>query len=528
MPRGTQMINGVEYVFETKAKWNPDKKYGTHSRRYIGKMVDGVFVPNKRYQLEKELKEVKKPGPVPTRRSERLFCGATMLLDSIGEKLGIREDLEKCFPQDYKKILSLAYFLLLEDHSPLSRFPRWAMLHRHPYGKIISSPRSSELFAALDEDSQQRFFHLQMQRRMEHEYLAYDITSISSYSELIRFVKYGKNKEHDALPQINLALLYGESSRLPVYYRSLPGNISDVTTVKRLIDELGYLSIEKVKIILDRGFYSEDNINGLLSHHYKFLISVKTSLRLVQTMLDEVRESLPTRQYYNSNFRLYCTSRTIAWPYEERKARLGEVESGTRRMYLHLYYDDERAMEERTAFNILLDSLEAELKEGIRNPEHETLYQKYYEVTQTPVRGVTLNPKQEAIDKVERNYGYFGLLSNDIKNPLEALRIYRTKDLVEKAIANLKERLSARREGVSSESNLSGKLFVQFIALMYLSSIDKVMDDQGLYKSYTLTQLLDELDVIECYSYPGHTEKIGEMTKKQKELYEVFGVPLLA
>ncbi|HNV19971.1 MAG TPA: transposase, partial [Rectinema sp.] len=309
------------------------------------------------------------------------------------------------------------------------------MLHRHPYGKIISSPRSSELFAALDEDSQQRFFHLQMQRRMEHEYLAYDITSISSYSELIRFVKYGKNKEHDALPQINLALLYGESSRLPVYYRSLPGNISDVTTVKRLIDELGYLSIEKLKIILDRGFYSEDNINGLLSHHYKFLISVKTSLRLVQTMLDEVRESLPTRQYYNSNFRLYCTSRTIAWPYEERKARLGEVESGTRRMYLHLYYDDERAMEERTAFNILLDSLEAELKEGIRNPEHETLYQKYYEVTQTPVRGVTLNSKQKAIDKVERNYGYFGLLSNDIKDPLEALRIYRTKDLVEKAIA---------------------------------------------------------------------------------------------
>jgi DNA-binding GntR family transcriptional regulator len=39
---------------------------------------------------------------------------------------------------------------------------------------------------------------------------------------------------------------------------------------------------------------------------------------------------------------------------------------------------------------------------------------------------------------------------------------------VEKAIGNLKERLSARREGVSSESHLSGKLFVQFIALMYL------------------------------------------------------------
>jgi hypothetical protein len=63
---------------------------------------------------------------------------------------------------------------------------------------------------------------------------------------------------------------------------------------------------------------------------------------------------------------------------------------------------------------------------------------------------------------------------------------------------------------------------------MYLSSIDKVMHDQGLYKTYTLTQLLDELDVIECYSYPGHIEKTGEMTKKQKELYEAFGVTLPA
>jgi len=189
-------------------------------------------------------------------------------------------------------------------------------------------------------------------------------------------------------------------------------------------------------------------------------------------------------------------------------------------MYLHLYYDDERAMEQRARFNLL--------REGIRIPDHETLYQKYYELTQTPVRRVKLNPKQEAITEVEQNYGYFGLLSNDIKDPLEALKIYRTKDLVEKAIGNLKERLSARREGVSSESNLSGKLFVQFIALMYLSSIDKVMHDQGLYKTYTLTQLLDELDVIECYSYPGHIEKTGEMTKKQKELYEAFGVTLPA
>lgn len=70
--------------------------------------------------------------------------------------------------------------------------------------------------------------------------------------------------------------------------------------------------------------------------------------------------------------------------YEERKARLGEVESGTRRMYLHLYYDDERAMEEKDGPLIycLIASKQSSKKAfGILSMRHST--KKYYEVTQT-------------------------------------------------------------------------------------------------------------------------------------------------
>src|SRR5690606_41894046 len=50
-------------------------------------------------------------------------------------------------------------------------------------------------------------------------------------------LKMGKNKEGDRLPQFNLALLFGEESGLPFYYRKLPGNITDVKTIKRLMQE---------------------------------------------------------------------------------------------------------------------------------------------------------------------------------------------------------------------------------------------------------------------------------------------------
>ncbi len=524
MPRGTQIIKGTEYVFESDSKWNADKGYGTHKRTYIGKMVDGAFVPNAKYQLREAQDEAKRRGPAPNTASTRLFCGATALLDAIGEKLGITDDLKTCFPDSWRQMLSIAYFLILEDRNPLSRFTRWATTHRHPFGENIASQRSSELFGSIGEDAKQRFFLAQTRRRMETEYLAYDTTSISSYSTMIKQVRYGKNKDHERLPQINLALLFGQDSRMPVCYRKLAGNISDVSTVRKLLADVAFLSFDKVKLVMDRGFYSEDNINALYQHHFKFLIAVKKSLGLVQGVLDEVRDSMLSRTSYDSVFKINYHSRTVAWSYRETKKRSGKVETGERRLYLHLYHNGQKAFDDKDAFNTLLDSLEEELHSGKRDPDNEKLYRKYYEVSTTPVRGVSITPRQDAIDLVERDYGYFALISNDIKDPLEALKLYRSKDLVEKAFGNLKERLNMRRTSVSSEQNLEGKLFVQFIALMYLSYITAMMNEKGMFKDYTLHEILDDFDVIECFERPGHAAVVGEMTKKQKDLFTSLGV----
>ncbi len=522
------MINGIEYVYEYDSTWNKEKKYVTHKRNYIGKMVDGVFVPNKKYLLEMELEESKKRGPVPTTESKRKFYGATYLLDSIGEKLGIMADLKKCFPETYQKILSLAYYLILEDRNSLSRFPKWARTHVHPYGKGIPSQRSSELFSSIEEDAKQEFFRLQCARRIEREYLAYDTTSVSSYSKLIKQVKYGKNKDHEHLAQINLALVYGQQSHLPVCYRKLPGNITDVTTVKKLLLYLDFLGLNKVKLVMDRGFYSSDNINALYKNHYKFIIAGSVSLKLIQQHLDPVRKEMLSRAHYSSKHRLSYYSTTISWPYKEVKKRSGIVNSSKRRMYLHLFHNDQQATDDKMALNDLLDRLEAELLSGTLNPAHEKLYSKYFVVSKTPVRGIKLTPRQEAIDKAEKNYGYFALLSNDIKDPLMALDLYRSKDLIEKAFGNLKERLNLRRTAVSSEESLDGRLFLQFIALMFLAYIDTAMRENNLYREYTLQGLLDELDVIEQFVYPGRQPHFGEVTKKQEGLFQRLGVEVLS
>ena len=521
-------LNGVTYVYESVGYWDKEKQQARNRRKCVGKLelLTGKLIPSHKIDLADLSSQARKRGPQPTRESQRRFYGATYLFDAIGEKLGVTKDLQTCFPEIYQQILSLAYYLVLEDRNPMSRFPKWALTHVHPYGKEIPSQRSSEILGLITESAKLKFFMAQGKCRLEKEFLAYDITSISSYSTSLKQVKYGLNKENDSLPQINLALLFGENSRLPVYYRKLPGNITDVKTVQNLLEDIGFLNLEKVQLVMDRGFYSQDNINALFRQHYKFLISARTSLLFVRRKLDEVCHSMVSRPHYSSKYGLYYNSFILDWDYSETQKRSGEVINDSRRIYLHLFYNDQRATDDKIAFNKMLDSLEYELKTDNRNPEHEKQYAKYYEIHETAVRGVTLTPKQEAISAAEKYYGYFALLSNGVKDPLEALEIYRSKDLIEKAFGNLKERLNMRRTSVSSEENLEGKLFVQFVALIYLSYIKKAMSDHNLFKDYTMQELLDELDVIERFEQPGRRHRIGEISKKQMNLYASLGVQI--
>lgn len=121
------------------------------------------------------------------------------------------------------------------------------------------------------------------------------------------------------------------------------------------------------------------------------------------------------------------------------------------------------------------------------------------------------------------------LISNEIKDPVEALKIYRMRDVIEKAFGNLKDRLNFSRPLTSSESELEGKLFIEFIALIYLSYIKKQMEISHLFGDYRMNELMDELDVIECFKEHGKSTVIGEVLKKHGDIYRALGVtPLLA
>jgi transposase len=524
----TDKRSGITYAYSSDSKWDPEKKQSRAKRTLIGRVnkETGEIEPTdgrgkKRTATESPLINKEPETKVETARR---FYGATYLFDAIGEKLGITKDLKQCFPDTYKQMLSIVYYLIMEDNNPLFRFEKWSYLHKHPYGKDISSQRSSELFASVTEEAKEKFFYLQGKRKIDEEYWAYDTTSISSYSEQLKHVAVGYNKEDDKLPQINLALVFGEKSNLPFYYRELAGNMPDSKTVKNLLVDLGIYGFSKVKLVMDRGFYSEKNVNALYQGHLKFLLAPKLSTKLVEDNLDKIYDDIHNFENYNEKYEQYSKTVSALWHYKQEHPRKGITDEDCRRIYIHYYYNLDKATENEKAFDRKLVVLRRELETDKRIPTHEAQYAKWFDIKETPKRGIRVAVKEDMVKQAKRYFGYFALISNQNLDSITSLEIYRNKDVVEKAFGNLKERLSMRRALVSSEESMNGKLFLTFVALIYLSYIKKQMQINDMFKKYTLQGVIDKLDVIECFEHPGMKLRIGELLEKQSELYTLLGV----
>ena len=96
--------------------------------------------------------------------------------------------------------------------------------------------------------------------------LLYDITTIASYSGHSMF-EFSHAKDHGDLPEINLSLVMERRRSLPILFEIYPGSIVDVSTLAITLERFRNL-VPAVIIILDRGFFSLENLRLLHKHGY--------------------------------------------------------------------------------------------------------------------------------------------------------------------------------------------------------------------------------------------------------------------
>jgi hypothetical protein len=509
----TNKQTGVTYVYEAVSVWDKEKRQSRNKQVCIGKLDSktGDFIPSKRLAPQQAAAR----DPVVT--ASTAVVGPSIVLDAITDRLGIGKLLRSCFPREYQQILTMAYYLVSQG-GPLSHCEAWCKSHEHPFGEPLSSQRVSEVLNSITFDGKQTFLTRWMNKTLEDDYLCYDITSVSSYSELNEYIKYGHNRDNETLPQLNLAMLFGQKSCLPVYFQRMPGNISDVTTLRNILATFKAMELKSINYVMDKGFYSKKNVDELLASRDKFTLSVPLNNKWVQRAIDDIQGVIHGPEGYQKidGEILYVHSRLYPWGTDNR------------RCYLHLYYNAHARARAVDQFNEVLVMYKEELESGNLIGEHQEAYDTFFVIKTTPKRGMKVLFNTEAVSQyISRYTGFQALLSNGIKDPVEALRVYRDKDIVEKCFDDLKNQLDMKRLRMHSSATVDNRLFVQFIALIYVSSLRREMRKSCLIEQYTVRELLQEMETLNKVKYSGKYGYIlTEVTRPQRQILKELGIVL--
>lgn len=507
---------GVTYVYSIeRSYWDKDKKSPRNKQIFLGKLDSktGALIPAKKRCSSLVLgnSAAKSEDPITIK-----VVGPYLILESITHKHGIGQLLKSCFAESWQIMLSLVYFLVHKG-TALSRAKPWSELFLHPYSQVITSQRVSDMLRDVSENKRHEFLNMWLKHVHEGDYLCYDITSVSSYATHNEYTQYGYNRDKESLEQINLAMLFGQKSRLPAYYRRMPGNISDVSTLKTTIQALSFLGATSLHFIMDRGFYSTSNIDSLYDRGQKFTISVPSNRKWIEAYLDKHY----THIISPSNYLEICEDEVLYVATELHK--WGEK---NHRGYLHIYYNAERAANDFNRFTKRLIKLKQEILEGKQIGNHETLYQRYFIIKNTTKRGLQVAYNDEEINKYRDRYsGFFCILSNKIKCAQEALHIYRNKDVVENCFDDLKNQLDMKRLRVHSAEAMDCRLFLQFLALVYISEIRSTIATDNQLKHLTVREVMEEMETLAQVNRADKAKPIfTEATVKQREIMRVFSV----
>lgn len=510
--RGEQLnkSNGVTYIYEARSVWNPAKQRSEQKRVYIGKKDPdtGELIPNKTYyELYGDNTSDGVEPSLPSKPVEVLSSrdyGNIALMQHAADDTGLTKVLKECFPKRWEDILACAMHCCSENE-PLYLCKPWA---ENSYGTTApASQRIAELLVELDEDSRMAFYKKWAALRTEREYLALDITSISSWSELIAYVEPGYNRDHEQLPQINLAMLFGESSKLPVFPRVYPGSVHDVSTLLGMATFIEQINLDQMHFVMDKGFYSLKGISPLLEKYIKFAIGVPFSTDKTKELVDNDKSDI-------------CNAANAIMVGDNIYYAVTHTEMlKDRRVYYHVYYDEQKHTADRKHLMQKIISYENQLQEGTLKIS-DPVAKHYFSFQKTKDGSYNIHRKIDVIEAEKAYAGYFVILTNHYKDPTQVLEIYRNKDAVEKSFNNLKNELDLERLRIHTDAAMEGRIFIGFISLILMSYIREKMRKHNVYSKFTFNELIAELKKLKVIIFKNGKKLMTEVTKTQKSIFK--------
>ena len=566
------------YVYGYRNEWDPEKKQSRIAKRiYVGTLneITGRVKLGKKYlsnHPEYEGKTLYFENRTLVERSEQevaaevgqretswasnnLSYAATWALWQFASKNRILQNLQAVFGKQLgTNLLALAIYQLL-DGGAMNGYEDWLPDNWLPVSAPLSSQRISELLAQVDHGDMVNYFRLRFDRSKENYqkwleeltqnakkkgsatapstlqkmYMALDSTAISTFSMTIEDAAYGHAKQNPELKQINLTLAVDFLNGDVCYAREDEGSITDKSVYRSVLAQMksyGF-DLDETVLVTDRGYSSIMNLQSLFNTDVSFVAGVPIAEKGLKDKFAKFREALCDLAFYNSEYDVYCRTIKEDW---KQNTEGGSID---RTCFVHLYRFPEIALSQQKQLLKKVDKALDKKRSGRvvdrddwnfaarfiteRKEEHDGKEKKIWE------------KNLEALRAWECTAGCFVIRSDWLEDPIEALRIYRRRNIVEVAFRQFKV-LNGGNRLYATQTSYMGKLMVHTIAQSLRMAITvqaKRRETQELkLPDNSVEKLLTVLKKVRAVRAPTRSTWVVEpLTKNAQDMLELLNLP---
>jgi transposase len=450
------------YAYEVIAFWDKASRKTKQKTKYLG-------------VADSKGGSITKPGKIASVPFEKSIVdfGDCYAIKQVAENHDFINLLQNNF-EDFDTIMTLICYQITQG-TAMYNCQDWAegsiVSKLFPQAKL-QSQNISRLINYLGQDAlQNKFFKAYIEKFFKGKHsILIDSTSLPS-SINASLNNWGHTA--DGIDQkVGCLMLVDKTSKLPIYFRAIPGEIADVSTLKITIDQIYRLGLKPESAILDAGYFSEDNIVYLCNEKINFVTRMPRSLKQFKKLVDDC-----------GNMEV-CVN---AVQYGQRAVfiKSKEIKMYNHKLFAHIILDPFKKAKDTN--HLLFTAFE----DG--ETEKNTNYKIKYS-------------------------GYFILLSRFSISKEEVLPTYYTRQSIEQIFGFAKSNNSILPLRVHSEQSIKGYLF-----LVFLSLVTFVMIRQKLQPTFTVDQALLILRNLKAKIY--NTEAvIQEPSKKAKDIAKLLKI----
>jgi transposase len=487
--------------------------------------------------------------------------GSITLAKPITDRLGVREIVDKYVPMERNRRDGLTHGQVIEAlvanrlsaPRPLYKVEDWAQDFAvgESYGippEKLNDDRVGRALDAIYPYLEELKSELAMQALTEFDLrkdqVIYDLTSLyfEGEYEASELVTYGYSSTGDGdKKQVTLGLNVSPEG-VPLYHRVMEGNRVDKVTVAENMRALRkVLMTSSFLMIGDRGVMTKRNIARMQAKGVSYLGSYQ-----LDSEAKELVKGIPEEEFrllgYRSRKggRYYGVERVLGFQHEgkEYSTRVIVVKS------------EEKAEKDRERRQKALGKLREGL-EHIREKLNQRKYKRreyvkgrleklfsgrmrrYKKLLEVKLEGedgrleLEYSLKKDAVQEEAKLDGKYLLVTDQELSMEEALRTYKSRNLVEVRVRNFKQTVRVRPLFLQSDERIASLVFVNVLALMVYSILELLARRGGMeVTGRRLLEGFQGLSVIFLQMEDGTREVLTEeLTPWQGEVVERLGLP---